>query len=114
MTIVFQRPLSRTLVAAGLAIVGTIATFATTASPVQAKSAGYTAKLSASLEAPARKVVNGVVWNCEGDQCSGPVDGAAPVNTCASVVRTFGQVASFATPKGELSADKLTRCNAAA
>lgn len=107
-------PLPRTLLAAGLAVVGTIGSFAVTTSPVQAQSAArYTAVLATPAEAP-RKVVNGVQWSCEGTTCTGRVDGAAPINTCARVAKAFGQVTRFATPKGEFDADKLARCNAAA
>ena len=106
--------ISRSLLAAGLAVVGTIASFAATTTPVQAQAA---ARYSATLAAPAgeaSKVVNGVNWTCAGTECSGRVDGAAPVNTCARVVKAFGQVTKFTTPKGEFNADKLARCNAAA
>lgn len=114
MTTLANSPLSRTVLAAGLAIAGTLASFAATTSPAEAASARYSAKLAASVEAPAKKIVNGVVWSCAGDACSGPVDGARPINTCFKVVKAFGQVSSFAGPKGELSAEDLQRCNAAA
>lgn len=107
-------PFSRTLLAAGLAVVGTIASFAATTSTAQAQTA---TRYSATLAAPAAeaaKVVNGVNWTCNGTECSGRVDGAAPINTCTRVVKAFGQVTKFATPKGEFDADKLARCNAAA
>ncbi|MGE8142734.1 CC_3452 family protein [Novosphingobium sp. NPDC080210] len=104
---------ARTFVLAGLALFGTVASFSATVSPAQAAAARYTAKLSTAVEAPARKVVNGVVWNCTGDTCTGAVDGARPLNTCAKVVKAFGPVASFTTPKGELSAEDLQSCNAA-
>ena len=104
---------ARTIVLAGLALVGTVASFSATVSPAQAAPARYTAQLSTAVEAPARKGVNGVVWNCTGDTCTGPVDGARPLNTCAKVVKAFGPVASFTGPKGELSAEDLQTCNAA-
>ena len=107
-------PFSRTLLAAGLAVVGTIASFAATTSTAQAQTA---TRYSATLAAPATeaaKVVNGVNWTCNGTECSGRIDGAAPINTCTRVVKAFGQVTKFATPKGEFDADKLARCNAAA
>jgi hypothetical protein len=109
-------PFSRTLLAAGLAVLGTLASFSVTTSTAQAQTAarGYTATLASAVEAPARKVVNGVQWNCVGTECNGRVDGAAPINTCTRVVKAFGQVTKFATPKGEFDADKLARCNAAA
>lgn len=104
---------SRNIVLAGLALFGTVASFSATVSPAQAAPARYTAKLSAAIEAPVRKVVNGVIWNCNGDTCTGPVDGARPLNTCAKVVKAFGTLASFTGPKGELSAEDLQTCNAA-
>lgn len=104
---------ARTAVLAGLALVGTVASFSATVSPAEAATPRYTAKLSTALEAPAKKVVNGVIWNCVGDTCTGQVDGARPLNTCAKVVKAFGPVATFATPKGELSAEDLQSCNAA-
>ncbi|MCZ8018263.1 hypothetical protein [Novosphingobium sp.] len=109
-------PLSRTLLAAGLALVGTVTSFAATTNTAHAQSAArvYTATLATAVEAPARKVVNGVQWSCTGTECTGRVDGAAPINTCARVAKAFGQVTKFATPKGEFDADKLARCNAAA
>ena len=110
-----QHPLARNLFVAALAVVGTFASFTMTTTPAHAQtSAAYTAKLAKGLDAPAKKVVGGALWSCSGDSCTGHSDGSAPVNTCARVAKEFGQVTSFATPKGELSADKLARCNAAA
>ncbi|HQA19025.1 MAG TPA: hypothetical protein PK680_11660 [Novosphingobium sp.] len=108
------RNFSRSLVIAALAFTATAGSFALTVSPAQAASQRYTAKLTTAVEAPTKKVVNGVLWNCAGDTCSGAVDGARPLNTCIKVAKTFGQVSSFATPKGEFSAEELQSCNAAA
>lgn len=113
MTTTCSRGFPRTFLLAGLALIGTIGSFSATVTPAQAASQRYTATLSAGLEAPVRKVVNGVVWNCTGDTCTGPVDGARPLNTCAKVVKAFGPVTAFTTPKGELAADDLQACNAA-
>ncbi len=114
MTTVLQRPLARTLFVGALAIVGTIGSFTATTTPALAQSARYTAVLATALEAPAKKVVNGAAWTCTGTSCTGSSDGSAPARTCARVVKAFGPVTSFATPKGELSADQLARCNGAA
>lgn len=116
MITVNQSAFSRTLFAAALALAGTVASFGVTVSraEAQAPGKGYSASLTAALDAPRREVINGVLWNCAGDSCSGPVDGARPSNTCARVVKKFGTLSRFATPKGELSAEDLQRCNAAA
>lgn len=114
MTLTNSHNALRTGLLAVLALIGSVGSVAVTASPAQAASARYTAKLTTALEAPAKKVVNGVLWSCAGDTCTGAVDGARPLNTCTKVVKTFGAVTSFATPKGELSSDDLQSCNAAA
>lgn len=107
-----QNPLSRTLLAAGLAIAGTIASFAVTTSPAHAATGGYSVSLAAPLEAPRQEIINGVLWRCEGSSCVAAADGSSPANACARVVKKFGAVASFAAGGRELAADKLQRCNA--
>ena len=105
---------SRSLLAAGLALAGTVLSFSATTTPAHAGTARYAAKLATALEAPASKVVNDVLWKCAGDSCTGPIDGAAPRNTCVKVAKAFGPLSSFTGPKGEFSAEDLQRCNAAA
>ena len=114
MTTAIQRHLPRTLLAASLALASTVASFAFTTSPAYAADARNRATLTAPLEAPAKKVVGEALWRCEGASCSGINDGARALNTCVKVVKAFGPVSSFASPKGELSAEELSRCNAAA
>lgn len=109
-----QRSLSRHLFVAGLALAGTLAGISATVAPAHAATAGYSASLATAVEAPAKKVVNGVLWRCTADSCAGPVDGARPVNTCRQVAKAFGPVTKFATPKGDLSAEQLQSCNVAA
>jgi len=114
MTTATQRLLPRTLFIAGLALASTVASFAITTSPAFAADGRIRATLAAPLEAPVKKVVGDSVWRCEGTTCSGTNDGAKALNTCIKVVKTFGPVSSFATPKGEFGAEELSRCNAAA
>lgn len=114
MTTAIERRLPRTLFAAVLALTGTFASFAITTTPAHAAARSYQATLASALDAPAKEVVNGVLWHCEGASCSGPVDGASPARSCANVAKAFGPITAFATPKGEFSAQQLERCNAAA
>lgn len=107
-----RNPLSRTLLAAGLAIAGTIASFGVTASPAQAASNGYAVSLVAPLAAPRQEIINGVLWRCDGTTCVAASDGASLVHACARVAREFGAVSRFAVGNRELAADKLQRCNA--
>ena len=117
LTTAYQRAFPRTLVAAALAVAATVTSFGITVSPARAQAPvakSYSATLASALEAPQREVINGVLWNCAGDSCKGPVDGARAGNTCARVAKKFGQVTRFATPKGEMTAEELQRCNGAA
>jgi hypothetical protein len=114
MTTAISRQLPRTLLTAGLALIGTVLSFSATATPAFAQASGYKAVLSTALEAPTKKVVNGAMWKCEGSACSGKDDGSRAITTCVKVVKAFGPVSAFVSPKGELSADELQRCNAAA
>ena len=111
MTAVLSNPLSRGLLAAGLALAGTLVSFGATVTPAHAGTNQYSAKLAVVPVAARDKVVNGVVWKCAGDACNGAIDGARPLNTCIKVVRAFGQLAAFAGPKGAFSNDELQRCN---
>jgi hypothetical protein len=111
MTTVISRPLSRTLFAAALAIVGTVVSFSATTSAAQAAGA-YSARLAAPLAEARQEILSGAVWKCQAETCTGTDNGSSPANNCARVAKTFGRVASFASPRGELSAEQLERCNA--
>ena len=100
----------RLVVAAGLAL----AAGAPAAALAQSGHGGYSATLAAPLPAAKKAVVNGVIWKCDGDSCAAPLDGARPAIACAKMVRAFGAVTRFADPKGDLAAEDLARCNAAA
>ena len=106
-------PIAHGLLAAGLALAGTLASFAATTTPAQAAGAQrYQAKLATALAAPKSKVINGVTWDCSGDTCSAAPDDSRPINTCIKVAKAFGPLASFSGPKGEFSAEELASCNA--
>jgi hypothetical protein len=111
MTTVLRRKLPLALIS--LAISAT--TFGLVASPTQAaaRSNAYTAALATPLSQPRQEIVGGVLWKCTRDRCVAPAGGSRPVLVCERVAKTFGPIVSFSSPAGELSADELTRCNAA-
>jgi hypothetical protein len=82
--------------------------------PLAAQSASYRATLATPAQPAKKAVAGGLLWRCEGDSCVAPIDGSRPVIACAKMVREFGAVTRFAHPKGELGAEDLARCNAAA
>jgi hypothetical protein len=114
MKTVITRSMPRALIAAAIALAGTVASFAFTVQPVHAAPGGvYAATLAQPLGSSRREILNGVVWRCAGDSCAAPAQGGRALSECGRVARTFGEVARFAMPGGELSADDLQRCNAA-
>ena len=115
MTIAAQT-ISRTVIAAALAIIGTISSFGVTTSPAYAQGAsqGNIAVLTAKLDAPRKVVINETLWKCAEDRCVSIAESSRPAISCIRLVKKIGPVSSFATPRGELSAEELQRCNAAA
>jgi len=115
MSTAIQRTLPHTLLTAVLALTGTFASFAATTSPLHAAARGaYAVTLSAPLARPRQEILDGTMWRCTAERCLAPADGERAVSICGKVARKFGAVAHFATPQGELSAEDLARCNAAA
>lgn len=103
----------RQLVPAVLALVGTAASFAVTATPVRAADANayYSVTLAAPVAKPAKLMLGDVLWNCAGDTCSAGQDTARPVVVCTKLAAKVGTISKFATPKGELAAEDMARCN---
>ncbi|MDP3550224.1 MAG: hypothetical protein Q8R81_07500 [Novosphingobium sp.] len=105
----------RQILPAALALVGTAASFALTAAPVRAASGPfYSATLTRPMDGQQKLVQKGLLWKCEGAQCSAGRDTSRPVIVCARLVQKVGPVARFTTPQGELAAEDLARCNEAA
>jgi hypothetical protein len=106
----------RPLLPAILALVGTAASFGITAAPARAAAPGafYTVTLAVPLAAPAKMVEGETLWSCAGSECSAARDTSRPAVVCARLARKVGQVTSFVTPKGEMPAEDLARCNTAA
>lgn len=110
MNVVRSSAVRSTMIAA-VALMGSVATFGVTASPVHAAEAYYTAKLAAPVTGQQRAVLGDTLWTCSGDSCSAPRDTSRPQITCERLARKFGDVTAFTTPKGDLEADKLATCN---
>lgn len=116
MNTAIARTLPRTLMTGALALAGTLASFAVTVEPAHAgaRGGGYAVTLAAALEAPRSEILDGAMWRCAGDRCTAPADGERALALCGKVAKKFGEVASFAGPRGELGSEDLARCNAGA
>lgn len=103
----------RQLLPAVLALLGTAATFAVTATPVRAadSNAYYSVTLAAPVAKPAKLMLGDVLWNCAGDTCLAGQDAARPVVVCTKLAAKVGTISKFVTPKGELAAEDMARCN---
>ncbi len=105
----------RQLLPAVLALVGTAAAFAATAIPARAASGPfYSATLTRPMDGVQKVIQKGVLWKCDGAQCSAPRDTSRPTIVCARLVQKVGPVTRFATPQGDLAEQDLARCNEAA
>ncbi len=114
MTAITAQPLSRTLLAMGLALVGTVAGFTATTNTAHAQTQRtyYSVSLQTPVAGARNEIVRGVLWKCAGSECTASRDVSRPVFVCSRLVKKIGPVASFRTPDGDLSAEDLTRCNA--
>lgn len=108
-----RRAIPRVLSLASLAFAGAVAALALSPATAAAQpQAGYSVTLASPLAAPRKRIVNGVLWRCEGDACAGAADGSRPVVACRRIAAAFGPVARFTGANGDLSAEDLARCNA--
>ena len=112
--IAYRNSALRQLLPAVLALVGTAGSFALTAAPVRAADANafYSVTLASPVAKPAKLMLGDVMWNCSGAACSAAQDTARPVIVCTKLAAKVGQISHFTTPKGELAAEDLARCNA--
>jgi hypothetical protein len=103
----------RQLLPAVLALLGTATTFAVTATPARAADANayYSVTLAAPVAKPAKLMLGDVLWSCDGATCSAGADTARPVVVCTKLAAKVGTISRFATPKGELAAEDMARCN---
>lgn len=84
------------------------------ASTAQAQTPG-TSYFSAELASPVEKttkIIQGVVWQCEGTVCNGSKATSRPVNACTRLSRKMGEITAFTTRSEAMAGDDLAACNA--
>ncbi len=84
---------------------------ASTASAQAPGSSYFTAELAAPVE-KTTKIIQGVVWQCEGTVCNGSKATSRPVNACTRLSRKMGAVTAFSTRSEAMASDDLAECNA--
>lgn len=84
---------------------------ASTASAQAPGSSYFSAELAAPVE-KTTKIIQGVVWQCEGTVCSGSKATSRPINACTRLSRRMGDVVSFSTRSEPMAGEDLAACNA--
>ncbi len=84
---------------------------ASTASAQTPGSSYFTAELAAPVE-KTTKIIQGVVWQCEGTVCNGSKATSRPVNACTRLSRKMGEVTAFTTRSEAMATNELAECNA--
>jgi hypothetical protein len=84
---------------------------ASTASAQTPGSSYFTAELASPVE-KTTKIIQGVVWQCEGTVCSGSKATSRPVNACARLSRKMGEVTAFTARNEQMAGEDLASCNA--
>ena len=99
------------LLACTLAAATLLGPFALSAAQAATGGTYYRATLAAPLTEPRKEILNGVVWSCAGDSCTGTKSGSRPVIVCGRLAHHVGEVASFTAAETTLEADALAACN---
>lgn len=83
------------------------------AAPALAQAPASSAVLADASKAPARTIIDGATWRCEGDSCTATGGSNQPATrACRRVVARFGPVSAFNYKGVALSAEQLAACNA--
>ncbi len=70
----------------------------------------YRAELAAPA-AEAKVIAGGMLWSCEGTECTAPKDNSRPLIVCKRLVGETAPVKKFMAAGKEMSAEDLARCN---
>jgi len=70
----------------------------------------FRAELASPVEKTA-KIIQGVVWQCEGTVCTGAKATSRPINVCTRLSRKMGEVTAFSTRSEAMADDELAICN---
>ena len=83
------------------------------AAPAVAQAPASSAVLADASKAPARTIIDGATWRCEGASCTATGGANQPATrACRRVVARFGDVSAFTWKGVALSAEEVAACNA--
>ncbi|MGC1303539.1 MAG: hypothetical protein WA840_14305 [Caulobacteraceae bacterium] len=74
------------------------------------------AHLEQALDKPASKIIDGRIWECDGDTCHADQQGVADSRPltyeCENVAKSFGRFKDYQTGSDVLKPSQLNTCNA--
>lgn len=85
---------------------------ASTANAQAPASTGYFRAELASPVEKTTKIIQGVVWQCEGTVCNGAKATSRPINVCTRLSRKMGDVTAFSARNEPMAGEELASCNA--
>ncbi|AOF98991.1 MAG: CC_3452 family protein [Blastomonas fulva] len=107
----FTKALTQIVFIAAASLSSMVMLQASTASAQTPGASYFSAELAAPVE-KTTKIIQGVVWQCEGTVCSGSKATSRPVNACTRLSRKMGEVTAFTTRSEPMAQEDLAACNA--
>lgn len=108
----FSKALTQVVFVAAASLSSMVMMQASTAS-AQAPTGGYFRAELASPVEKTTKIIQGVVWQCEGTVCNGAKATSRPINVCTRLSRKMGEVTAFSARSEPMAGEDLASCNAA-
>ena len=79
--------------------------------PALAQAPAMRAELATAQDGASEVIIDGRLWNCDGNACTSRGEDARPAIACRKLARKLGVVTRFATSQSELNAAGLATCN---
>lgn len=99
------------LLASTFALAGAFASIVPVPAVAAAGTAYYRAELASPLAEPRREILNGVIWSCSDNSCTGTKGGSRAELECARLAQKVGHISAFAKGDAALDESALARCN---
>jgi hypothetical protein len=87
------------------------ASTASAQAPASSSGGYFRAELASPVE-KTTKIIQGVVWQCEGTVCNGARATSRPINVCTRLSRKMGDVTAFSARNEPMAGEELAACNA--
>lgn len=106
----FSRTVTQIAFVAAASLSSLVMMQASTASAQTTATGYFTAELAAPVE-KTTKIIQGVVWQCEGTTCTGSKATSRPIMACSRLSRKMGEVTAFSIRSEPMANEDLAACN---